>query len=131
MSQNDVTIDTLTVIVEYGLSVRRIPPTVTHTREMHYHREGNTIVEVDVTDRFGFEAARRLARDGSNWRFDEDHKRAYRRYTQWVTVPEHAGYWMCQQVSDTSSTVMWNTRKHHLAPTLSESVKLFLDSVRE
>lgn len=92
--------DTLANIIRFGLSVRQIPLEVVGIHEIRHRREGDEIVT-----RYGREMIRR------------------------VRVPEHAGWWMCQQVRHTSSTVTWKASQHHLAPTLDESVALCVASI--
>jgi hypothetical protein len=41
-------------------------------------------------------------------------------------IPQHPGYWMCKRVNNTRSRVEWNDKTDNLAPTLEESINLYL-----
>mgnify|MGYP006392651267 CR=1 FL=1 len=99
--------DILKAIEEHGLSLRKIPEVTTHLYTKSSLERSNLLLDDDVV----FE--------GPNGR--EVVKR--------FKVPEHAGWWMCQQVLDTDSSVVWSKKRHHLKPTLEESVLDFLNSV--
>lgn len=118
--------DIVSAIVTYGLMVRQVPKRATRTYEMRHYKAGDCIVEHELTA-YAFDiykAHRNLTESG--WRFDEDNKKVYRRYVKRTTVPEFAGYWMCKQYEETSSAVKWSYHNDNLAPTLAESIQLFL-----
>ena len=96
--------DILDAILKYGLSIRQIPTELTEIINTGDPQSGDVVTE---------------------WPKESNHTRCV---VQRVTIPKHAGYWMCQQVKDTSSAVRWNIKTNHLAPTLEESVALFLKS---
>jgi hypothetical protein len=95
----------LSIIEEYGLSIRKIPDVVTSLYTLSALQRSNSLREDDVV--FAGPSGREMVK----------------RYR----VPKYAGYWMCQQVFDTDSTVVWSYARHHLKPTLEESVLDFLD----
>lgn len=92
--------DILNAINEHCLSVRKIPEIVVSRWSAHNPKAGDKIVNVNGRD-----------------------------YVQTEKIPEHAGWYMCQSVKDTGSMVRWSMKEHHLAPTLGESVELFLKSL--
>lgn len=87
----------LEIIEKYNLMVRRFPDKEIGLHEMRHHKEGNEIVT-----------------DGT------------RQFTREITIPKLAGYWMVQQSRNCLSNVAWNIITDHLAPTLEESIQLFL-----
>lgn len=91
--------DVLQVIEDYGLSIRHIP-----------HKT------VDLYNIISF-------RDGDERFYHEGYKREMCRRT---VIHKHAGYWMCQQIKHTMSRIEWRSDTHNLAPTLEESLALFL-----
>ncbi len=120
-------------IVAHGLSIRQIPHSTTHLYEMHHHVEGRETVrqKLDLS-RFGpkhYDCLKARAQDPRNWVFDDEKREVWRVYTKEVRIPKYPGYWMVRQVQDTSSRVEWSYKHHHLAPTLAESVALFVASL--
>ena len=118
-------IDTLAEIVKHGLSIRQIPLRVFRALEMQHFQPGDEVVESEVGGR-QYDWLKRFHRNPDNYRFDDAQQKVFRRYARRTIVPEHAGCWMCKQVTDTGSTVVWDIRTDNLAPTLAESVALFL-----
>jgi len=57
---------------------------------------------------------------------DEYIMRHGHRFVRRVAIPEHAGMYMVKQVNHTMADVHWNKDKDNLAPTLQESVQLYL-----
>lgn len=100
--------DILEIILKYGLSIRQIPLQRVETYSMHSYREGFEIIDVPPT-KYNVEG------------------KACRR----ITIPNHAGYWMCKQVNDTDSRVQWNIKRDNLAPTLEESIGKFIASLQD
>jgi hypothetical protein len=115
----------LSAIVNHGLSIRQIPKTVTSLHEVRHAKPGDNIVEHEL---FGhdFDRLKRYVTSSDNWRFDDASRRVFRRYVRTIRTPKYAGFWMCQQVTNTSSTVLWRKTDHNLASTLEESVRIFL-----
>lgn len=118
------------IIIKYGLSIRQIPLVVTNK----YYYLGkelteNQVLEVWKPDLAYFEATKGCG-SPKNRMID-----FYLKFPEGRTlivetkVPKNAGYWMCKQVKHTSSTVRWNTKKDNLAPTLEESINLFLKNL--
>lgn len=97
--------DLINTIVEYGLSIRQIPYSVSSCYEIRHFKEGDKIIERTVRTQDGF---------------------VKRQYCVRTNIPKNAGYWMCRQVKSTNSQVQWDSRIDNLAPTLEESVQLFL-----
>lgn len=91
--------DVLQVIEDYGLSIRHIPHKIVDLHNIRHFRDGD--------ERF----------------YSEVYKGEMCRRT---TIHRYAGYWMCRQVISTSATVTWSAEHHFLAPTLEESLALFL-----
>lgn len=84
-------------ITKHNLSVRRIPDGVVEVNEIRHRREG-----------------------------DEVFMSKGRQFVRRVRIPEHAGWFMVKPVNDTGSIVRWNAKEDNLAPTLEESIALFL-----
>ena len=99
----------LSIIEEYGLSIRKIPERVASLYTLSGLQRTRSLLEDDIV--FTAPNGREMVK----------------RYR----VPKYAGHWMCQQVLDTDSTVVWSYARHHLKPTLEESVLDFLDSMEE
>ena len=115
-------------IITHGLSVRQIPHQVVSRYEMSHFIEGDTIVENELNS-VHFDWFLSKNKDSPDHRFDHEAKRVFRKYAQRVKIPKNAGHWMCQQVRNTSSNVTWDSKEDNLAPTLNESVELFLKSL--
>lgn len=94
-------LDTYRLIKEHGLMIRQIPEAVYSTVEMRHFVEGDEVLKSPP----GF-GGRDMCR-----------KRR---------VPANPGYWMCRPCGHTRSTVRWNIKTDHLAPTLEESVALYV-----
>jgi hypothetical protein len=91
--------DIAAVIAEYSLSVRHIPRQLIEVNEIRHRRDGDEVF---------------AAPNG-------------RQFVKRVVIPKHAGMFMVKAVSNTFSTVRWDARKDNLAPTLEESIRLFLN----
>lgn len=113
----------LDTIIEYGLMIRQIPLKIRHTMEMRHHKEGNEIVENKYPSPLS--AIKRLRLNPEDYRVDGDV--IYRRFTRYYTIPKHAGWWMCQPSVDTMCRVEWQYKECNLAPTLEESILLYVN----
>jgi len=111
-------IDILAEIIKHGLSVRQVPITIISICEIQHKKEGDEIIIRPVRERF-----KNPDTGVHSWVPVE------RPFCKRTTVPKHAGYWMCQIVNNTSSQVQWDFKRDNLAPTLPESVKLYLDKL--
>lgn len=123
--------EVLDTIIKYGLSVRQIPTQVRSLFTMdHYNPLEHTIFEekIIVPNSYMYWKKQDPLYANKHVRFDDDKQIVYRKYACEIKVPTHAGYWMCKQVKDTSSKVQWNIKTDHLAPTLSQSIILFLSN---
>lgn len=120
--------DILNTIQTFGLSIRQIPNEVTSCYSIQHHKEGNEIVYVTLDSHWNYEPFKKKHKDSPNYIFDDDTKTIKRALTKETTIPKNAGYWMCKQVNNTSSQVSWNIKTDNLAPTLEESVQLFLNN---
>lgn len=113
----------------YGLSLRRLPTEIVETNEMQHARPGDITVESEVKsmpyERYE-QWVKRPGTNPDNWRFDPETRKVYRRFTRRFRTPKHPGWWMCKQVDSTSSNVSWSQKTDNLAPTLDESVQMFL-----
>jgi hypothetical protein len=87
---------TLTLIIEHGLTVRQIPYEVVS----HWgYREGDPILKnSEIVEKGG------------------------RNYMKQVKIPTHAGKWMAKKCVDTNSQVHWNIKNDNLSDTLQEAV---------
>jgi hypothetical protein len=94
--------EALNIIDKYCLSVRKLPEKIISTYEMRHHVEGNEIVELHG-----------------------------RKMTRQTKIPVHAGWYMTTQTRDTGRIVMWDIKKDCLAPTLKESLSLFLEKINQ
>ena len=54
-----------------------------------------------------------------------------RQFARRTKIPKHAGMYMCKSVNSTCSTVSWDIRFDNLAPSLEESLTLFLQNIKE
>ena len=138
MDNKSTAMNTLEAIIFHGLAVRQIPLiTVSEYDFDHYmkntHRvkdflfAGESIKmwkpEIDYFEKnYGPTEAQAIMKN-FYMRFPEG-----RKFMVLTQVPDNAGYWMCKQYPRTSSSMEWKKAECHLAPTLEESVKLFLDS---
>lgn len=83
-------------IATHNLCVRRLPEVVVSRFTAGAIKEGDTVVEIKG-----------------------------RKYIEQTRTPKNAGWYMCTQVNNTDSLVRFS-KKDHLAPTLAESLGLFL-----
>ncbi len=128
--------NTLDTIIKYGLTVRQIPKEKIGTFEMRHHKPGNEIVRVKVdlaNIGYSFELyCKTWILPGSlNFEIDHEKKEITRLYTREVKPMEKGGWWMCKQDSGTSSSITWSKKTDNLAPTLQESVALFLEGMEK
>lgn len=92
--------DIQALIEKHNLSIRRIPMEVQSLWSAHNVKEGDEIVEVNG-----------------------------RQFVRTVKIPDHAGWYMVKQVNNTDSMVRWSYKTDNLAPTLQESIELFLSKL--
>lgn len=121
--------EVLDVIIKYGLSIRQIPNEVHSLFTMErYNPLEHTIVEQELTvpNIYKYWKGQDADYCAKHVRFDHDNKIIYRKYACETKIPQYAGYWMCKQVKNTSSTVQWTMKTDNLAPTLKQSISLFL-----
>jgi len=119
--------DMIQIIEKYGLSIRQIPKETRALYDMRHHKEGNKIVYSSLDmEHINYIPFKKKRGDDSGLIFDDANQTIKRRYTEVLTVPNKAGYWMCKQVKSTSSSVQWNIKKDNLASTLEKSLQLFL-----
>jgi len=95
--------DTLQAIIEHGIAVRQIPLVVIGKWSKGYTTNCPRSICTPIVE------------NG-------------REFVRVERVPENAGYWMTQFCKGTSSSMEWNTKRHNLAPTLEESIKLLLSN---
>jgi len=100
--------DTLKTIIAHGLSIRQIPLVKRWCMDIRHAQPGDETFE-------------RTHKVGS--------KTVTRQYCRKTKIPANAGYWMCKVVDDTGSLVRWSIKTDNLAPTLRESVELYLKSI--
>lgn len=117
--------NTLQVIKDHGLSIRQILLEVVSCLSWapdSHLKPGDEVVEREVTQNKAY-----LIRTmGKHPAFRIDGDRLFKKVVLSRRVPDHAGWWMCQKVSNTDSRVLWDHKTCHLAPTLEESVAKFL-----
>ena len=128
--------NTLEIILKYGLSIRQIPPTITslyHYSKKSHKREGGEIVvsEFNKDNRFDYEYLKEANKNSESFIYDDKTKRVYRKCIRTTRTPKYAGYWMCKQVKSSGEIVRWSTKADNLAPTLEESVRMFLSSYED
>lgn len=122
----------LKIIIENGLSIRQIPEKLDYTWSINNHKEGNEIIEDTINPKnynYNYKPFKEKYKDDPNYKFYDDVQKIVRLLTKETVFPTYAGYWMCKKVNSTSSTVSWNIKTDNLAPTLEESVKLFLEKL--
>lgn len=123
---------TLEAIEMYGLATRQIPKQIASLYAMRHHKPGNEIVERLCTSLNFGPFNKKYGNDPAYagcYRYDHENKKIYSLFSQEITIPEHAGWWMVQPSHGTSSRMEWNKKRDFLAPTLAESVTLFLASI--
>lgn len=98
--------DTLSAIKHYGLHIRKMPE-----------------IKVSVYSASSFD---RFKAAGESVEMIKWNGRDMCRVTH---VPDHAGWWMCKRDNSTSSRIEWSIKTDNAAPTLEESVSLFLKSI--
>ena len=118
--------NTLEIIIKNGLSIRQIPLKVYTLNEIRHHKEGNKIVYSTLPKHWNYRIFKEKKEGNNNFIFEDETETIKRVYTQNVTTPKNAGFWMCKQVKDTLTSIKWNSKKDNLAPNLKESVNLFL-----
>ena len=117
----------LQAILEHGLSIRQVPKEVISKLSIKHFEEGDE-VEIWMPTIKHFEkdgvkyAKKRMERFYET--FPEGRKFAVRK-----SYPKFGGQWMCKQVGNINSSVPWNSKKDNLAPTLNESINLFLKTL--
>jgi len=94
----------LDIIDKYNLSIRKIPNEIVSILEYQHYKKGDEIVTPEGYNR---EMVKR------------------------TIVPPNAGWYMVKQVNNAMSTVKWNKESCYLAPTLGESIALFMTSMEE
>lgn len=125
--------ETFDAIIKYGLSIRQIPKEIhSHFTMERYNPLEHTVVEQEVTLPNVYKYWKNQDPDhcAKHVRFDDVRQIIYRKYACETKIPQYAGYWMCKQVNDTSSKVQWIMQNSNLAPTLNESVELFLKQLK-
>jgi hypothetical protein len=124
--------NTLDLIKSHGLVLRQIPLSVSRLSEMRHHKEGNEIIKTVLKDmtpsRYAYHKKHHSA--SADFELDDTRQQVTRLYSRSVRIPGNAGHWMCKQVSGTSSMVRWDSKTDNLAPTLEESVALFVASLK-
>jgi len=124
--------DTLTAIEVHGLAIRQIPREIVSCYSITKHKPENEIVETECTAlNFGpwVENHKDDVELMQHYRIDYENRKIYRLLTLETKTPENAGFWMVQPSRDTSSMMRWDKKQHFLAPTLAESVQLYLASL--
>lgn len=124
-------IDFLQIIIDEGLSVRQIPFQVVEVYDATHCRDGDEIFtrngietfpgDPDKKDDWG--RTNKQKRDEFDKRFPNG-----RKFCRRIRIPQNPGYWMCQKITGTSSMIQWSTKKDNLAPTLQESIQLYLQN---
>ncbi len=134
--------NTLAIIKAHGLAIRQIPHITTHrwagkggTRMHPSYMPFFTRVKIGPKGYFGMKEY--LLKHSSNdeneygYRFDDDTQQVWRIDGREVKAPEHAGWWMCKPVDNTTCMVDWDAKKDNLAPTLEESVALYVSKLNQ
>lgn len=128
--------DTLQLIIDHGLTVRKIPERIVSRYSMRrvHEKDGlspeDEIVSREVEEPFQQTARREMEKEEKSFPnrpkeirtyFLQDGK-VHRRFIQSTTVPNHAGWWMSKpSPTGTGSSDHWS-KEDNLAPTLAESV---------
>ena len=125
--------DILEMIDKHNLSIRRIPDSVTKmwttspngdVRKSSNPNVTITAVRMSITD---FHGDNPTLYQVKNW--NKNYPDGYKVFSKEVTIPKHAGWYMCKSVNNSDSTVRWMMEKDNLAPTLRESIELFLSNI--
>lgn len=92
--------DIISIITEHNLSIRRIPNIIPETYDIRHIKEGDEIITIGT-----------------------------RRFCRRYRTPTHAGWFLCKPVNDTMAAVSWKFETDNLAPTLEQSIQMFLDKL--
>lgn len=128
----------LLAIKVYGLSIRQVPHVVINRYTSSGPLpKGDQLVRVRWAPGEDYDRLKRLldkppnrADNAFTFEFDDDKRTVHRYMGMHTKVPEYAGWWMCQQVSNTDTRTQWSYKHDNLAPTLEESVRLFLSKLK-
>lgn len=118
---NDLLIQAIT---NHGLMVRQIPnEVVSKWRINPYTRDelpADAEIEIHKPSLSDF--------NGNQHAYDQYYKNFPNGRELWVErrIPTHAGYWLTKKATHTSTAVQWSLTDDCLAPTLNESVALWL-----
>lgn len=118
--------DYFKIITDNGLTIRQIPKEVKSTFSMRNHKKGQKIVYETLDNHINYIPFKKKHEHREDLIFDDETETIKRAYTQKITIPSDAGYWMCKQVKNTDSIIRWNKKTDNLAPTLEESINKFL-----
>lgn len=130
----------LEVIKEHGLMVRQIP---LENRETYCANSIKTGRRKDLTEfeffwreinldgRFKYENLKEMHKGKDYFKFDDEDQKIFRHYATRVKANKNGGFWMCKKSTGTGSNIAWCKKSDCLAPTLEESVDLFLESIGE
>ena len=124
------------LIIKYRLSIRQIPEQITHVwtyRKGDEKKEGAEVIERVVKEGMSLEKFEegkiKLHWNESNG-FRWEDGRVYRKSTKEVTIPKHAGWWMCKvSPNNTDSMDRWSYKTDNLSPTLKESIELCVSKI--
>ena len=124
------------LIKNHGLSVRKIPEQITHVwsyRKGDEKKEGAEVIERVIREGMSlekFEEAKIKLHWNESFGFRWEDGKVYRKSIKEVTIPKHAGWWMCKvSPPNTSTNDSWSLKTDNLSPTLEESVKLCVEKI--
>lgn len=118
----------LDTIKKHGLAIRQIPNSVTSICSMFHFKPGNEVIERECKT---ISPKTLKTMKGPKENYVVRDRKVFLKQVKTVRIPEHAGWWMCQPSANTSASMEWSKKAHHLAPTLEESVALFLKNTAQ
>jgi hypothetical protein len=126
--------NTLDLIKAHGLALRQIPLSVSRLSEMRHHKEGNEIIKTVLKDmtpsRYAYHKKHHST--SADFELDDTRQQVTRLYSRSIRIPGNAGHWLCKSTNnDTSSRIEWSCKTDNLAPTLEESVSLFVSKINK
>ena len=120
--------NTLAIIKEHGLAIRQIPKVVISLSDMYHFKPGDEVIEQECETMTP--KGLKLAKINKQNYVVRDNK-VFLKRAKTTRIPDHAGWWMCQPCNNTSAQMTWFKKTHHLAPTLEESIALYLANAKK
>ncbi|MGL5690433.1 MAG: hypothetical protein ACRDD8_06380 [Bacteroidales bacterium] len=130
--------NTLDIIITHGLSVRQIPTEIIHSYAksccnsfqnnpmFHFVEDFHHKMNINLSES-QFEVRKKESKWGDDIYYKDGS--TYRIFSRYKSFPKNGGWWMVQKTNHTDSQVIWSKKDCFLAPTLEESVSLYMNSL--